>query len=601
MLPWGTWIRPNPRTIILLNMLWEMLQRYPWYFIMLVSILVVEGIVAAVMVFAIAPLADMLMHPGLEGASELTLNIVVWLNAWDIEPGVLFFASFFLVATLAKSLLAVATRYAILQIKYSIGRDMEEETLTAFFRARWSFFTGAEQGALLNTFQRELSNVSDTLGHLATLMATSIQFFIYLVVPLWLNAKMALFSVGVGTVLVIPFFLIQSTNYRLGKRNTETANVLTGALQEILTAAKLVLGFARQKQAVNRYVSAFDEHRKVSIRSQTLSFAVLSLYEPVGIAAALAAFLVALHGGTPISEVAAVLWGLLRALGLIGKLLQGKTIINNFIPSYEQLVRLRDDAENTRQTDGGTLFKELREEIVFSDVSFAYTGRILALNKIDMRISRGAMVALVGGSGAGKSTIVDLLLGLLEVESGGIYVDGEPLANLDLNSFRERIGYVPQEAFLFHTSIRDNLLWANPEATDNEIAQACRLANAGGFIEQMPEGLGTVVGDRGVRLSGGQRQRLALARALLRKPDLLILDEATSSLDTESERLIQQSIEKISNSTTILIIAHRLSTITDADYIYVLEEGGVSEEGTYAELNNTTGVLQRMVTLQQLK
>jgi ABC-type multidrug transport system fused ATPase/permease subunit len=586
---------------VLIHMFVEMLQRYPGHFILLVGFLFVEGIIAAVMVFSIAPLADILIHPDLEGASQLTLNMMEWLSAWNFEPGLLFFAAFFLIANAAKSLLEVATRFAILRIKYSIQRDLIGETLTTFFRARWSFFSGLEQGVLLNTFQRELGNVGDTLGHLATLLANGLQLAIYLVVPLWLNAEMTLVSISVGLLLGVPFLLVQSTSYRLGKKNTATANVTMGVLNESLSAAKLVLGFARQRQAVDRYIHAFDEHRKVTVRSQTLNTAVFSLYGPAGIAAALVALLIAVRGGTPISEIAAVLWSLLRALPIIGRLLQGKTIIHNFIPSYEQLMRLRHEAEISKQPSGGVPFVELREEVVLTNVHFTYPKRRAALESVSMRIPRGSMVALVGESGSGKSTIADLLLGLLEPESGSIHVDGVSIEELDLNTFRERVGYVSQESFLFHSSIRDNLLWAAPEATEEDLLQACKSANAYGFIDQLAEGLDTVVGDRGVRLSGGQRQRLALARALLRKPDLLILDEATSSLDTESERLIQLSIEKIAQSTTILIIAHRLSTIMGADYIYVLQEGCISEEGTYAQLNSATGVLQRMIALQQLK
>jgi ABC-type multidrug transport system fused ATPase/permease subunit len=586
---------------ILIHMLAEMLQRYPGHFALLVGILLVEGMIAAVVVFSIAPLADILMHPGLEGASQLTLSTIELLSVWDFEPSLFFFALFFLAANTVKSVLEVATRFAILQIKYSIQRDMIGETLATFFRARWSFFSGTGQGILLNTFQRELGNVGDTLGHLATLLAIGLQFAIYLVVPLWLNAEMTLVSIGVGLLLGVPFLLIQSTSYKLGKRTTDTANITMGILHENLAAAKLVLSFARQGQAVDRYIHAFDEHRKVTIRSLTLNAAIVSLYGPAGIAAALVALLVALRGGTPLSEIAAVLWSLLRALPLVGSLLQGKSIIHNFIPSYEQLTRLQHEAEATCQPSGGAPFVGLKEEIVFTDVHFSYTGRAAALANVSMRIPRGSMVALVGESGSGKSTIADLLLGLLDPGSGSIHVDGISLAELDLNAFRERVGYVSQESFLFHASIRDNLLWATPEATQEEILRACSLANADGFIGQLAEGLNTVVGDRGVRLSGGQRQRLALARALLREPDLLILDEATSALDTESERLIQQSIEEISKRTTILIIAHRLSTITGVDYIYVLQQGRISEEGTYAELSNRTGVLQRMVALQQLK
>ena len=223
------------------------------------------------------------------------------------------------------------------------------------------------------------------------------------------------------------------------------------------------------------------------------------------------------------------------------------------------------------------------------------------LTDIDLSIPRGTMVALVGDSGAGKSTLIDLIMGFHEPTQGRILIDGTPLQALDILSYRHRIGYVPQDAVLFNTTIRENLRWAKPDATHDEIRQACRQAHAEEFIERFPEGYDTVVGDRGVRLSGGQCQRMALARALLRQPELLILDEATSSLDSQSERLIQQAIEAAAKNTTVIVIAHRLATIVNADAIYVLHGGRIVEEGTYRTLRQQHGPFHRMTQLQLLE
>ena len=211
-----------------------------------------------------------------------------------------------------------------------------------------------------------------------------------------------------------------------------------------------------------------------------------------------------------------------------------------------------------------------------------------------MVIPRGKMVAIVGRSGSGKSTLVDIIIGFNEPLDGQIYVDGTPLHEFEINSYRKRIGYVPQESILFNMTIYENLLWAKEDATREEIREACIIANAAEFIEQFPKGYDTFVGDRGVRLSGGQIQRVALARAVLRNPDILILDEATSSLDSESERLIQLSIEAIAKKMTVIVIAHRLSTIAKADYIYVLEDGRIVEEGEYSQLVKNDGSFSQM-------
>ncbi|MFH1117376.1 MAG: ABC transporter ATP-binding protein, partial [Pseudomonadota bacterium] len=219
----------------------------------------------------------------------------------------------------------------------------------------------------------------------------------------------------------------------------------------------------------------------------------------------------------------------------------------------------------------------------FNGVSYSYNGdrEQEALHKIDLVIPARKTVAIVGPSGSGKTTLADLMMGLLTPTRGEILIDARPLTGTRLYAWRNSVGYVPQETFLFHTTIRDNLLWAEPGATELELWDALRFAAAEGFVSSLPEKLDTVVGDRGIRLSGGERQRIALARALLRKPALLLLDEATSSLDTEHERHIQDALEGLHGQLTMVIIAHRLSTIRRADDIVVLDRGRVKETGAW--------------------
>jgi ATP-binding cassette subfamily B protein len=196
--------------------------------------------------------------------------------------------------------------------------------------------------------------------------------------------------------------------------------------------------------------------------------------------------------------------------------------------------------------------------------------------------------------------VTDLVLGLQIPERGQVLIDGIPFEDWKQNSFRERVGYVPQDPLLFHTTIRDNLLWSFEQAKEDDLWEALRLANAADFVNKLPQGIDTIVGDRGVRLSGGERQRIALARALLRKPELLILDEATSSLDSESELLIQQSIDQVAQDTTILIVAHRLSTVAKADQVYVMRQGRVVEQGPFKDLcDKSDSILSTLIAVQQ--
>jgi subfamily B ATP-binding cassette protein MsbA len=234
---------------------------------------------------------------------------------------------------------------------------------------------------------------------------------------------------------------------------------------------------------------------------------------------------------------------------------------------------------------GGVPFRGLQQQVCFQQVSLRYAPELQpALQEISFSLPRGQMLALVGPSGAGKSSIADLLTGLYAPTGGHILIDGTPLDQLDLASWQQRLGVVSQDTFLFNATIAENISFGTPGATPAQIVAACQAAQAAGFIESLPQGYDTLIGERGYRLSGGQRQRLSLARAILRDPELLILDEATSALDSQSERLVQEAIERFERNHTVLVIAHRLSTIVRADQILVLEGGRVVQRGSHASL-----------------
>jgi ATP-binding cassette subfamily B protein/subfamily B ATP-binding cassette protein MsbA len=248
--------------------------------------------------------------------------------------------------------------------------------------------------------------------------------------------------------------------------------------------------------------------------------------------------------------------------------------------------------------NGSVPFTGLKRAIDLISVDFGYTPDDLVLHNITLTIERGKMTALVGASGAGKTTLVDLIPRFYDPTQGQVLIDGVDLREFEINSLRRKMAVVSQDTFIFNTSVWNNIAYGMPQATAAEIREAARLANALEFIEEMPAGFDTPLGDRGVRLSGGQRQRIAIARALLRDPEILILDEATSALDSVSERLIQESIEKLSVGRTVIAIAHRLSTIAKADKVVVLEQGRIVEQGNYQELLQQRGKLWKYHQMQ---
>jgi len=575
------------------------LTRYPRQFILLFLLLVIEGAASALAVLALVPMADYMLNPALLHPSRITGYVIQFLSLIGVQYAFWIFGGLFVIANFVKGALEVAIRYAILAIKYSVLRGLFSETLQTFFKARWDFFSGSDQGKLLNTLNKELNIIGDTLGQLATLLAQFVQLSIYLAIPIWLNAKLTLTAFGLALLFGAPFLLLHRISYRLGQRNTETANVAMGTLSEILGAARLILGFSRQNKSRERYEDAFDKHMFVTLRSQTLSTAIPKFFQPMAMLAVVIAMSAAMQDQVSIAELAAVMWSLLGAMPILAALIQGNITISNFLPSYEQLLSLRKSAVKLEEIQGDIPFEVLKNGITLKNLSFTYPDRLQTLRDINLDIPRGQMTALVGESGSGKSTITDLVLGLQIPTKGEVLIDGISLTKWAQHSFRERVGYVPQDPQLFHSSIRDNLLWSFVGASELELWDALKLANAADFVNELPQGIHTIVGDRGVRLSGGQRQRIALARALIRKPELLILDEATSALDSESESLIQKSIEKVAISTTILVVAHRLSSIAKADNIYVLHKGAIVEQGAFSILSvKEGGILNKMLSLQ---
>lgn len=575
------------------------LGRYPKQFFLLFLLLLMEGIVAGGAILALVPLAEFILDPSLSKPGRVTAFVLQAMKAFGIQPSFAAFGAVFVAANLANGGLQVGIRYAILVIKYRVVRELFGDALGSFFKARWEFFSGVEQGRLLSTLNKELNTIGDTLGHIATQFAQLIQLSIYLAVPLFLNPKMTIATIAFSALFAVPFLMLTKIGYRLGQQNAETANRALGVLTEILQAARIILSFGRQSDARIRYLKAWDAHTAVTLRSQTLASAVPQFFKPLAILSVLIGMGLSLQDHASVSELAAVLWSLLAAIPILSGLIQGGISISNFLPSYEQLLSLHNEATRHAEESGVLVFESLADGVFLENVSFNYPGREKTLVDVSLKLCKGQMTALVGSSGSGKSTIVDLVLGLQVPTQGRVLLDGSPLPFWQQNTFRQRIGYVPQDPILFHLSIRENLNWAQVGATEDELWESLEMANADKFVRALPQGIDTVVGERGMRLSGGQRQRIALARALLRQPDLLILDEATSALDSESELLIQQAIDNLASRITILVIAHRISTITRADKVYVLNQGCIVEEGTFDSLSKEGDTYFSRITRMQ--
>jgi len=394
---------------------------------------------------------------------------------------------------------------------------------------------------------------------------------------------------------------------RAGREVSKAITRLSSLGIESLSAIRLIHLFSQERRTISRFEDALDAYRASVYRRGQL----VSLAQPLYTSLNVIVLSLLLIGATfflpgPIEEwlglTVAFLMIMFRLLPPVAALIGARTQVNSLSPALWDVLDFLRPGIKPYFKDGRVRLSTLSEGIALESVTFGYDSHeAQALKDVTFDIPKGRMTAVVGASGAGKTTLVNLIARLYDCTQGRITVDGVDLRDLEIASWHGQMAVVSQDAFVFNDSVSANIRFARDEATDEEVHEAARLANASDFIDGLPHGYETVLGDRGVRLSGGQRQRIAIARAILPDPQLLILDEATSHLDTETERLIQEAIDRIRRDRAVLVVAHRLSTIRRADNIVVLDGGSVVEQGTHERLMQRHGHYWQLVQAQSLE
>jgi ATP-binding cassette subfamily C protein len=518
-----------------------------------------------------------------------------------LEPGLEAVLVLFLVVVGGQTLLRRQSTLINARLQLDLGHTLQNRLFQSVVRSRWGFFANTRKSDFIHAMTHDLNRVSQGAMTLLSLCSSCVLVAVHLGVSFLISPWLTL-TVLAATGLLTPILLwLNRLASDTGSKLTSRSKDYYHRIEQQLAGMKEIKSLGGEERQVEQFrdLTAEVKSTQFRFRQATANSAVVFSF---GSALLLGGLLLTAVNvfAVPAIELLVLVVVFSRLAPQLRQVQQQYQQFLHTLAALESFTTLqtRCDAERENFHHGvpeaahGELKvftpKDTSAEIELRNIGFRYDPQSTtsALQDVNLKIPSNQTTALVGPSGAGKSTLADLLLGLLSPTDGSIVVDGKPLEEKDLAIWRNRIGYVPQETFLLNDTIRANLELAKPNATDAELLSALEAAAADGFVLQPSRGLDCMIGDRGVRLSGGERQRIALARALLRRPAVLILDEATSSLDAENQNRIQQAIEKMHGQLTIITIAHRLSTIRHADQIVVLERGRVVETGSYDQLIN---------------
>ncbi|SFI29630.1 MULTISPECIES: ABC transporter ATP-binding protein [unclassified Bacillus (in: firmicutes)] len=494
---------------------------------------------------------------------------------------------------IAQSLLQQNLTLRNTKILINFTNHIRLEIYRALLQANWTFFVKKRKSDLISAMTDELGRVVNGTNLFFQMLTALIFTLIQFGIALWLSVKITIFVLFAGLVLAYFSRHFIKKSRALGNRTSEIARSYLGGITDYFNGVKDIKSNMLEE---SRYTWLHTWCQK--IEQEQLAFIKLKnssqLFYKVT-SSILIAFLVfasvKLFQAQPAQLILIIL--------IFSRLWPRFTTIQSnleqlaaSVPAFKSLIELQEECNKAAELqDIERQYKDVKpmsieQGIECRNMYFRYNSQesLYALRNINFEIPSNCMTAIVGPSGAGKSTLIDILMGLMQPEKGQILIDGTPLTSDNLLSLRKSISYVPQDPFLFNASIRENLLMIEPNASEEQIWEALEFSAAAEFVRRLPQGLDTFIGDRGVRLSGGERQRLVLARAILRKPSILVLDEATSALDTENEAKIQTALERLKGKMTIIVIAHRLSTIRNADQVLVLDKGEIVQKGAFIQL-----------------
>jgi ATP-binding cassette subfamily C protein len=568
-------------------------QLMPRKVVLAITLMVLLSFTEAVGLVLLIPLLGLVgLDVGQGSLGQIGELVSAFFRFLGLEPTLV---SVLLIYVLVVSFSAFLTRYQTLktsQIQYEFAAHLRKRLYNTITNSSWLFFSRMKASNFAHALTNEIDRISVGTGQFLTFISGIMILAVYIIFALELAGLFTgvIFAVGVTILLLLRRRASRSRSS--GEEITTTTRDLYYSIMQHLDGMKTIKSFGMQNENIKLFSKQANQVARNYLEA-IRSYADVKILFDVGTVIVLAImvyFLIEIIK-IPTASLFLLIYLFVRMIPQFSTIQRAYQYFTNMLPAFDNVMRLEEECIKNSEVSGiDDIQIELKNEIKLENVKFSYRGEEhFTIKDINLAIPAGRTTAIAGPSGAGKSTVADLVMGLIKPEEGKLCVDGVAITEKTLASWRNQIGYVAQETFLFNETIRFNLQLSRPDASEEELQEVLKLAAGHEFVNNLPEGMDTVIGDRGVRLSGGERQRLALARALLRKPSLLIMDEATSNLDSENEKKILNAIDDLHGEITILMIAHRFSTIKNSDYIYLVDGGKIAESGIWEELLNKKG------------
>lgn len=540
--------------------------------------------------------------------SQWLEGLYVWLISFGQSKAIMLFAVLVFMVYGLKNVFTYLSAVQISVIRVRLTRDVRNSLFRKCMRLPMAYYGSHRKGDILARFSNDITEYEENiLNSIQQLLQSAIAMVLYMAMLFYINVKLTLFVLCMLPIVAVVISGLSRKLKRKSKTIQEQNAYLTSLTEETISGLKVIKGFTAIEFSDKRFRDFNREYTRQRIWMFRRIYSASPISDFLGNAIVIGILLfgatLVMNGDHGLTAELFISYIMMFVL-MIPPSKELTTAISQMKKGQacaDRLEAFLNEEETITDSPDARPFVGLEHQVEFSHVGFHYKEGVEVLSDICLTLPKGKTVALVGSSGSGKSTMADLLTRYYDCTSGAILIDGEDIRSLRISDLRTHIGVVAQDTLLFNDTIRNNIAFGQPDASQEAIEQAARIANAHEFVMQTENGYDTVIGEGGSRLSGGQRQRISIARAVLGNPDILILDEATSALDTESERLVQQALDQVMEERTVLVIAHRLSTIVNADEIVVLEHGRIIERGCHAQLMEQHGRYRELVELQSFK